>query len=134
VADIISLDDKLETSREKKASLRRRQKAIAVRRVVQCTSCAFKCEKCGTQIEPRTDAGKDRLKLPYKFCEACEDEYVDYIERLQGRGDEDCYWHNDAWIDSWRKWIDYQGSVDRYVKSKEFLALLQEFKQPSPEK
>ena len=133
MADIISLDDKLETSREKKASLRRRQKAIAVRRVVQCTSCSFKCEKCGTQIEPKTGTEDGRLKLPYQFCEACEDEYVDYIERLQGRGDPDCYWHNDAWIDSWRKWIDYQGSVDRYVKSKEFLNLIQEFKQPSPE-
>ncbi len=134
MADIISLDDKLETSREKKASLRRRQKAVAVRRVVQCTSCSFKCEKCGTQIEPQTGPVEGRPKLPYQFCEACEDEYVDYIERLQDRGDPDCYWHNDAWIDSWRKWIDYQGSVDRYVKSKEFLMLLQEFKQPSPEK
>jgi hypothetical protein len=133
LADIISLDNKLETSREKKASLRRRQKAVAVRRVVQCTSCSFKCEKCGTQIEPRTGPTEGRLKLPYQFCEACEDEYLDYIERLQGRGDADCYWHNDAWLDSWRKWIDYQGSVDRYVKSKEFLRLLQEFKQSSPE-
>ena len=75
----------------------------------------------------------ERPKLPYKFCEACEDEYLDYIERLQGRGDPDCYWHNDAWLDSWRKWIDYQGSVDHYVKSKEFLRLLQEFKQSSPD-
>jgi hypothetical protein len=134
LADIISLDDKLETSREKKAALRRRQKAVAVRRVVQCTSCSFKCEKCGTQIEPRTDDKAKHQRLPYKFCEACDDEYQDYLERLQGRGDPDCYWHNDDWLDSWRKWIDYQGSVDRYVKSKEFSRLLQEFKQPVPEK
>jgi hypothetical protein len=134
LADIISLDDKLETSREKKTALRRRQKAVAVRRVVQCTSCSFKCEKCGTQIEPRTDDKSKHQRLPYKFCEACEDEYGDYLERLQGRGDPDCYWHNEAWLDSWRKWIDYQGSVDQYVKSKEFLRLLQEFKQPVPEK
>jgi hypothetical protein len=133
LADIISLDDKLETSREKKASLRRRQKAVAVRRVVQCASCSFKCEKCGTPIGPKTDEKTERTKPPYKFCEACEDEYLDYIERLQGRGDPDCYWHNDAWIDSWRKWIDFQGSVDQYVKSKEFLRLLQEFKQSSPD-
>jgi hypothetical protein len=133
VADIISLDDKLETSREKKASLRRRQKAVTVRRVVQCSNCSFKCEKCGTPIEPKPGEKTERPKPPYKFCEACEDEYLDYIERLQGRGDPDCYWHNDAWIDSWRKWIDYQGSVDHYVKSKEFLRLLQEFKQSSPD-
>jgi hypothetical protein len=133
LADIISLDDKLEISREKKAFLRRRQKAVAVRRVVQCTNCSFKCEKCGGQIERQTGAGAGRPTLPYQFCDACEDEYLDYIERLQGRGDADCYWHNDAWLDSWRKWIDYQGSIDRYVKSKEFLRLLQEFKQSSPD-
>jgi hypothetical protein len=133
VAEIIPLDDKLELSREKKATLRRRQKAVAVRRVVQCTSCSLKCEKCGTQIEPKAGTAEERQKLPYHFCEACEDEYRDYIERLQGRGDEDCYWHNDAWLDTWRRWIDYQGSVDRYVRSKEFLRLLQEFKQSSPD-
>lgn len=130
MADIISLDNKLELTREKKAALRRQQKAVAVRRVLQCTSCSFKCEKCGTQIDPNTGVAPVRNKLPYKFCEACEDEYIDYIERLQGRGDTDCYWHNDAWLDSWRKWIDYQASVDRYTRSKEFLRLIEEFKQP----
>lgn len=132
MADIISFDGKVEITREKKAILRRRQKALAVRRVFQCAGCSFKCEKCGTQIEPQADAAADpgsAPKVPYKFCEACEDEYLDYIERLQGRGDADCYWHNEHWLDSWRKWIDYQGSVDQYVKSKEFVKLLQEFKQ-----
>ncbi|MCU0539864.1 MAG: hypothetical protein MUF46_08265 [Desulfobacterales bacterium] len=133
MADIIPLDEKLETSREKKASLRRKQKALAVRRVVQCTSCNLKCEKCGTQVEPGAGCTQERCphsRVPYRFCEACEEEYLDYIERLQGRGDPDCYWHNEEWTDAWRKWIDYQGSIDRYVKSKEFLRLIQEFKQP----
>ncbi|MBW2180598.1 MAG: hypothetical protein JRG81_09550 [Deltaproteobacteria bacterium] len=38
----------------------------------------------------------------------------------------DCYWHNAEWLDSWRKWIDYQASVDRYLKSKEFTKLIKE--------
>jgi hypothetical protein len=132
VADIISFDHKIESAREKKTASKRKQKVLAVRRVFQCTSCSFKCEKCGTQIEPspgRREDTKPHPRLPYTFCEACEDEYLDYIERLQGRGDADCYWRNDAWMDAWRKWIDYQGSVDRYVKSKEFLQLIQEIKQ-----
>src|SRR5512137_1801303 len=82
VADIISLDDKIEGSREKKAAVRRKQKATAVRRVFQCASCAFKCEKCGTQLEPRAETQPVKSPLPYKFCDACEDEYHDYIERL----------------------------------------------------
>jgi hypothetical protein len=130
MADIISLEGKIDVSREKKASLRRQQKAIAVRRVFQCTSCSFKCEKCGTQIEPKESGPTEHAQLPYKFCEACEAEYHDYIERLQGRGDPDCYWHNEPWLDCWRKWIDYQGSIDRYTRSREFQRLIEEFKRP----
>jgi hypothetical protein len=136
MADIISFDGKIEISREKQAIVRRRQKALAVRRVMQCAGCSLKCEKCGTQIEPRPAGGADpgaAPQVPYRFCEACEEEYLDYIERLQGRGDTDCYWHNEAWLGSWGKWIDYQGSVDQYLKSKEFVKLLQEFKQSRPE-
>jgi hypothetical protein len=131
MADIISFDDKILPVREKKAAVRRKEKALAVRRVFQCTSCSHKCEKCGTQMDPGAGAERDggnAPPLPYKFCEACRDEYLDYIERLQGRGDSECYWRNEAWLDSWKKWIDYQGSIDRYLKSKEFIKLLQEFK------
>ncbi len=133
LADIIALDDKIELARGKKAAVKLQQKAVAVRRVVQCTGCSHKCEKCGTQIEPKPGDSPHRCphaRVPYRFCEACEDEYLDYIERLQGRGDPECYWHNDEWLDSWRKWIDYQGSIDRYLKSKEFMRLIQEFQQP----
>ena len=90
MADIIPLDDKIEVAREKKAAVRRQQKGVIVRRVLQCTGCSLKCEKCGTQIEAGAVGTSERCphsRFPYKFCEACEDEYQDYIERLQGRGD-----------------------------------------------
>jgi hypothetical protein len=131
VADIISFDHKVQPAREKMAAVRRKEKALAVRRVFQCTNCSHKCEKCGTQMEPGAGVVRDGIghpPLPYKFCDACQDEYLDYLDRLQGGGDPECYWRNEAWLYSWKKWIDYQGSVDRYLKSKEFLKLLQEFK------
>lgn len=133
---IISLDDKISLSREKQAEIIRRRKIAAVRQVFQCSSCAFKCEKCGTQIgrEEAEFRQNRKLRVPYNFCDACAEEYIDYIDRLRGEGDEDSYWHNDAWLDAWKKWIDYQGSVDVYLKSKEFLQLLQELKHTGPEK
>jgi hypothetical protein len=36
-------------------------------------------------------------------------------------------------MDAWTKWIQYQSSVDRYIKSKEFKKLLDELKQTKPE-
>jgi hypothetical protein len=136
VADIIPLQNKKDLAREKKDTLAKKRKILAVRKVFQCTHCAFKCEKCGTQINRESqDATGHRhnLRVPYNFCEACEEEYIDFIERLKGGGNPECYWHNEAWIDAWKKWIDYQGGVDRYLKSKEFVQLLNELKQTRPE-
>ena len=73
MADVISLDDKLELAKNKKAELIRRRKVIAVQKVFQCTQCAFKCEKCGIQISHNYQAGKKdkkNLRVPYRFCDA----------------------------------------------------------------
>ena len=137
VDNIISFKAKKGLAEEKEAAISKKRKVQAVRKVFQCTHCAFKCEKCGTQIDGDSSGGTKysrKLNVPYNFCEECSDEYIDYIERLKGAGDQDCYWHNEAWIDAWGKWIDYQSSVDQYLKSKEFVDLLNELKQTRPEK
>jgi hypothetical protein len=136
MANIISFKDKKGLAEKKQADLVKKRKVQAVRRVFQCSQCAFKCEKCGTQIghDSKGDAIHHRkLNVPYNFCDACSEEYLDYIERLKGAGDPDCYWHNEAWIDAWKGWIDYQSSVDRYLKSKEFIQLINELKQTRPD-
>lgn len=132
MSNIIHLGNKLQHSKEKKAALNRKRKLLAIQKVFQCTHCAFKCEKCGTQINPEereTMTASGDIRVPYRFCESCCEEYIDYIERLKGKGDSDCYWHNDVWLEAWRKWTDYQGVVGRYLKSKEFVQLLQELKE-----
>ena len=132
MADVISLDDKLELTKNKKAALIRRQKVLAVQKVFQCTQCSFKCEKCGIQISHnyKTEKkDKNKLRVPYRLCDSCSEEYIDYINHHTGKGDPDTYWHNESWVDLWKKWIDYQGAIDHYLKSKEFLQLLQELRQ-----
>ena len=136
MTNIISFKEKKGLANEKQATLIRKRKVQAVRKVFQCTHCALKCEKCGAQISGEsndTEPHQRKLNVPYNFCDECSDEYLDYIERLQGGGDPDCYWHNEAWIDSWKRWIDYQSSVDQYLKSKEFKQLLNELRQTGPE-
>ncbi|MFC1798900.1 hypothetical protein ACFLZL_03745 [Thermodesulfobacteriota bacterium] len=137
MADIISIDDKLQLTKEKKADLVRKRKISAVQKVFQCTHCNFKCEKCGTQIS-MPDEGEqteDRdPRVPYRFCASCSEEYIDYIERLKGGGDPDCYWHNSAWLGLWQAWTEYQSSIDSYLKSKEFIQLMNELKQTTPDR
>jgi hypothetical protein len=132
VADVISISKKLMQARRKHADVDRKRKIVAVQKVFQCTQCAMKCEKCGAPLPqgghlPEKASRKHRI--PYRFCESCAEEYLDYIERMKGGGDPDCYWHNEHWLDVWKAWIDYQGATDRYVKSKEFARLLEELKQ-----
>jgi len=136
VAEIIQLDAKIQHGKEKKAENIRKRKIIAVQKVFHCTHCAFKCEKCGTQVDPDKQSKESNprdLRVPYRFCEGCSEEYVDYINRLTGKGDPACYWHNEAWLEVWKKWIDYQGVIDSYLKSKEFVQLLHELKETGPD-
>jgi Pyruvate/2-oxoacid:ferredoxin oxidoreductase delta subunit len=131
VADVISINNKLQLAEEKKTELIRKRKILAIQKVFHCTHCASKCAKCGIQISttnhPREEEFKTRV--PYRFCDGCSEEYLHYIDRLQGGTAKGHYWQNDAWLDLWKKWIDYQGTIDRYLKSKEFIQLLNEIKQ-----
>lgn len=128
MSKIISLDDKLKMSAEQREVLGRKRKLMAVRKIFQCSHCASKCERCGTTIGPETQTRKDNFRIPYNFCESCSDEYIEYINRLQGKGNAKDYWYNHAWLRVWQSWIEYQGAIDQYLRSKEFRQLLNELR------
>ncbi len=131
MADVISINNKLHMAEEKKTEIARKRKILAAHKVFYCTHCAAKCAKCGAQVPlEQSSREKDfKWRVPYRFCESCSEEYIHYIENLKGGRDPEHYWQNDAWLDLWKKWIEYQGAIDRYVKSKEFIQLLHELKQ-----
>lgn len=131
MADIIPLKAKLQHTKEKEAEIIRKRKLLAVQKIFQCTHCSLKCEKCGTQISAEDTRHANHvcgLKKSYRFCESCSEEYADYVKRLQGKSDPAYYWYNAEWFELWKKWIDYQSAMDRYLKSKEFKRLLMELK------
>jgi len=129
VADIISFDNKLTLRTQKQAVSQKMRRFEAFRKTLQSSCCVFKCEKCGTALQPVRESSESeirKLRVPYRFCESCSSEYIDYIERLKGREGSDFSWQNAEWMDSWKRWIDYQWSVDRYLKSKEYQNLTAE--------
>lgn len=128
---IISFDKKILLDKEKRSAYERRRKILAVRKIFHCTQCLSKCEKCGTQVSLTTKDVAHRANgrlIPYRFCDSCREEYIDYIKRLQGKGSKDKYWHNYAWLSVWQTWIEYKNSIDQYMKSKEFIKLLNELR------
>ena len=128
MSKVISIDDKLKLSAKQKNELARKRKILAVRKVFQCTHCASKCERCGTSLGPENQKPIDNPRIPYNFCDSCAEEYIEYIDRLQGKGDPEAYWHNHTWLKVWRTWIEYQGAIDQYLRSKEFRQLLDELR------
>ena len=128
MSKIISLDDKLKLSAGQRSDLARKRKITAVRKVFQCTHCASKCERCGTALGQEQQMKTDSPKIPYHLCDSCTEEYQEYIQRLQGRGDTDAYWYNHDWMNIWQTWIEYQGAIDQYLRSKEFRKLLDELR------
>jgi len=134
MAEIIDMDNRRPLSREARTAIRKRRKILAVQKVFHCARCRLKCEKCGTQISVQTTGRDPNLQpgVPYRLCDSCSEEYADYIERLKGRGDTECYWRNDDWVESWQRWIDYRGALDRFIRSKEFTKLLKELQETIP--
>lgn len=131
MADIIPIDERMADARKKKNTLDRKLKIRAVQKIFQCTRCAFKCEKCGTSIDPSTTAGDEEptsRQRSFRLCEECREEYLDYIHWQEGQADSNAYWRNDAWRELWRSWIAYQHSLERYMESREFLQLLHELR------
>jgi hypothetical protein len=132
MGDIISLENKVQESREKKMAADRLRKLQAVRSVLQEARGILTCEKCHHELDDASMHRERDPRVPYLFCESCAEEYVDYIERLQGRGDKMCYWRNRQWFDIWKQWIEYRGTIDTFLRSKEFRRLLEELKQVGP--
>jgi len=127
VANIISLGDKIKDAKQKKADLFKRRKLRALETFFFGERQL--CERCHIEIKPPHHKSHS-LRVPYLFCDLCAEEYVSYIDRMQGKENPELYWQNDIWMDVWKRWIDYRGAVDYYVQSKEFIQLRDELNFP----
>ena len=131
MADIISICDKLAQAKDRQSAARDKRKRLAVQQMYQRAGCAAVCERCGapaaTGCSCQSSEVQDR-RIPYRFCEDCAEEFVDYIERMQGRGDESLYWRDEAWMEVWATWINHRAALDRHFRSKGFARLIEEIK------
>ena len=128
MAEIIDLKDRKKQDLTLKAEQERTKRMEMVLQMFQCSRCAMKCMKCGSQMES-TVQGEESPSVPYRFCESCLEEYKEFIERIHGRGDPDYYWYNREWLEVWKAWMQYQESLGRYELSSEFRRLLKELRE-----
>lgn len=126
MGDIVKFDERMETE-QKKRKQERIKKLNATRKIFECTKCALKCNRCGTQVDiSRTSS---YLKeVPYRFCMSCEEEFKDFLGKTKGTSRKDRYWHNREWMAMWEAWIHYQEAVKTYEDSQEFRRLLRDMR------
>lgn len=131
MADIIPLDERLDQAQNRQAQRLAEHKRRIVESVLRQIRHDSTCEKCGATVDSRIEAPAERnVQIPYRLCSLCSDEYADFIDRIQGGGDSRRHWQNATWRESWKRWIDYQGSLHSFMASKEFRRLVQEVRSP----
>ena len=124
MGDIVKFDECMETEKKRRKQ-ERTKKLNAMRKIFECTKCALKCSRCGTQVDISRTSSYLR-DVPYRFCMSCEDEFKDFLDKTKGNSRKDLYWHNHEWMVMWQAWIHYQGAIKKYENSDEFKKLLNE--------
>ncbi len=122
---IIDLEKKKAEDRKKKEEEEKIKKMHTAAQMFQCSHCRLKCVKCGTQIE------MDKMMpypshVPYRFCNNCLEEYLEFQKRLHGCDSSEYYWYNEEWLDIWKSWIRYHEDLKRYESSRGYQRLLEE--------
>jgi len=118
--NVRSITDRLEHKRREKQIRAYREKATAVRKIVQCCSCGLRCGMCGQHMEAsescctRHRGGGEPLHL----CDTCRGDFQDYLDRQSGKGGETFFWHNDEWVGLWSAWVQLQEALRKFKDSK----------------
>jgi hypothetical protein len=129
MAEVIDLDAKKRQDQARKALEERSRRLETVRQIFQCSRCAMKCMKCGSQMEQPAPA-QEGASVPYRLCTTCRGEYHEFLERLHGRGDPAYYWYNQEWMGVWKAWMHYQDALSRYEVSEGFRRVMEELRKP----
>ena len=123
--NVVDIKDKLTRRKHGRQIERYRAKIQALQQVLQCSSCHFKCAMCGHHMDHHS-APAEPGPMGYAFCESCRGEFEDFLAITSGEKKADVFWHNKAWLDMWSAWLEYQQSIQRFMRSPEFKLLLSE--------
>jgi len=124
VLDIKNLLEKKE--RKQKAEFHR-GKMETLQRIVQCSSCHFKCAMCGYHLNT-ADAPHTPPTRPTSFylCRSCRAEFEEFLRLKNGKKGSDSFWHNREWMQMWSTWFDFQQAIKKFKNSAEFEQITEE--------
>jgi hypothetical protein len=125
---IVDMQNQIQRKKQKELLEKNRGRVETVQKMIQCTSCHFRCAMCGMQVDGR---GTGKSPLGLTFCEGCRLEFEEYQDLSKGRKMPDVPWHNAEWLNVWSSWLSYRRAVAAFMNSHEFKLLIEEMNSDS---
>jgi hypothetical protein len=124
---VLDIQNRLKDKKRKQREESYGQRIRTVCRVVQCSSCHFRCSMCGHHlIETELSRPRASSYPDLSLCEDCRVEFEDFLEMSRERGGSFILWHNKEWMKLWSAWLDYQQAIREFRNSTEFKLLTRE--------
>jgi hypothetical protein len=120
---IVDMQGQIEKKRQREILEKYRGRVETVQKMIQCSSCHFRCAMCGIQIESES-VGKSPPGI--SFCEGCRLEFEEYQNVSRGRKKPEVFWHNVEWLNVWSSWLSYRRAISAFMNSREFKLLVEE--------
>jgi hypothetical protein len=118
---IFDIQDRLKDKKRKQREESCRQRIQTVNRVVQCSSCHFRCTMCGHHlIETESSRPLASPCSDLSLCEDCRAEFEDFLGMSREKRGSYILWHNKEWMKLWSAWLDYQLAIREFSNSVEF--------------
>ena len=91
---IVDIHDQLQKKKKKENLEKYRGRLYSIQKVIQCSSCRFRCAMCGTQVTSEESAAPTPFGL--SFCGDCRAEFEEFVSVTKGRKPPEVFWHRSA--------------------------------------
>ena len=125
---VVNIEKRLASRKQERELEEQRGKIGAIQKLIQCSSCHFRCALCGQHLSESDCSGKGLSSaFGFAFCDGCGAEFEEFLAVSRGKKSPEVSWHNKEWVKMWSAWLDYRQSINGFVGSPEFKSLLDEF-------
>ena len=127
MSKVLNITGRLEDKKRQIQAENHRAKMETLQRIVQCSSCHFKCAMCGYHLNAEDESPATLPSTPGIYlCESCRAEFKEFLEIKSGKKKADIFWHNREWMQLWSAWLHFQQAIKDFKDSIEFEQLIEE--------
>jgi len=129
MSKIVDMRERIATKKQKEQLEKYRGRTETIQRMIQCSTCHFRCAMCGLQVKSGDPVERpSRETFGLTFCEGCREDFEEYLAVTKGKREPNLFWHNKEWLDLWSALLGYRRAITAFIASREFKLLVEELK------